>query len=128
MKEDIFPEPKPELESRIRRKISLVFQACGYDTIAVEAKTPLGFPDNLYVKNGITVYVEVKRLPDTLAPAYRKDQLPTLTRLRRAGAPAFVGTLYQGNLYLLPPKKRYAPEDFQPHRIIHKAVDPLALG
>jgi len=94
-------------EKDIRRKLTSTMKKHGWLPYAIESPLTPGFPDNIYIREGVVLFMEVKLMPKSGKPKYRKAQLPTIQAMRRHGALVFVATEYNGKLCLLLPQDRY---------------------
>lgn len=79
---------KPQLESKIQRKIIERYEANGYFVVKINLCNRPGFPDLMMLKNGKATFVEVKQPGKKPRPL----QQYILEKLRDAGFEALVLT------------------------------------
>lgn len=73
-------------ESRIEKTSRLLAEKRGWFQVKIERASINGFPDRLFIKNGVTIYVEFKNDAGVLRP----EQERVIETMRQHGAKVYV--------------------------------------
>lgn len=73
-------------ESRIEKTSRLLAEKRGWFQVKIERAGINGFPDRLFIKNGVTIYVEFKNDTGVLGP----EQERVIETMRNHGAKVYV--------------------------------------